>query len=108
MQPIGRTVAALHGRGLLLVVPSECRADTAELVVAAGLQAQLWDNGTPFVEAQETAHQVRERPFRLVLTGEILPTLLDPCDQTLAGHRLRDSVHADRPPRLDQVDMDPR
>jgi hypothetical protein len=44
-QPAERVAAALRGRGLLVVTedPAAARAR----IVAAGLSAELWDNGSP-------------------------------------------------------------
>jgi hypothetical protein len=45
MQPVERVVAALQGRGLLVV--TEDAAAVRALVDSAGLERVLWDNGSP-------------------------------------------------------------
>lgn len=52
LQPVERVAAALRRNGLppggvLLVVPGRSRQRVREVVAAAGLRTELWDNGSP-------------------------------------------------------------
>ena len=52
LQPVERVVAALEGRGVLVIAEPDVAARVAE---AGGGVAELWDNGSPVPDAAESA-----------------------------------------------------